>query len=87
MSGITIAPNIRIGKNLVIYQHVTIAKENKYKETIIEDDVIVGAGAVILNNVNIGRGAIIGDTAVVTKNVPPYSIAIGVPARVITYRN
>lgn len=87
LSGITIAPNVRIGKNVVIYQHVTIAKENKDKETIIEDDVIIGAGAVILNNVTIGRGATIGANAVVTKNVPPYSIAYGVPARVFNCRN
>lgn len=83
LNGIIIAPNVRIGKNVVIFQHVTIGKENENKETIIEDDVIIGAGAVILNNVRIGRGANIGANAVVTKNVPPYSIAIGVPAKVL----
>lgn len=41
---------------------------------------------VVLSGVNIGDGAIIGAGAVVTKDVPPYAIAVGVPARVIKYR-
>jgi len=48
---------------------------------IIDDDVWVGAGVRILDGVTIGRGAIIGAGAVVTKNVPPFAIMGGVPAR------
>lgn len=83
LNGIVIARNVRIGKNVTILQHVTIAESNKYKTTIIEDDVLIGAGAVILNNVRIGKGSKIGANAVVTKDVPPNSIAIGVPARIV----
>lgn len=53
---------------------------------IIEDDVWVGTGAIILKGVKVGRGSIIAAGAVVTKNVPPYSIVGGVPAKVIKYR-
>lgn len=57
----------------------------KKKEVKIGNDVWIGTGAIILS-VNVGDGAIIGAGAVVTKNIPPYSIAVGVPARVIRYR-
>lgn len=70
LNGITIARNVVIGKNVTIHQHVTIAEDDSTKETIIEDNVVIGAGAVILNNVHIGKGAKIGANAVVTKNIP-----------------
>jgi acetyltransferase-like isoleucine patch superfamily enzyme len=50
---------------------------------IIEDEVWVGAKAIILKGVTIGKGSIIGAGAVVTKDVPPYSFAAGNPARII----
>lgn len=53
---------------------------------IIGNDVWVGAGAIILSGVKIGSGAIIGAGAVVVKDVPPYAIAAGNPARVVKYR-
>ena len=46
----------------------------------------VGHGAIILHGVKIGRGAIVGAGAVVTKNVPPYAIVCGNPAKIIRYR-
>lgn len=49
----------------------------------IQDDVWIGQGAVILKGVTIGQGAIVGMNAVVTKDVPAYSIAVGNPARVV----
>lgn len=56
------------------------------KSTIIEADVWIGVGATILAGVNIGRGAVVAAGAVVTKNVPPYEIHGGVPARKIRER-
>lgn len=53
---------------------------------VIEDDVWVGAGAIILKGVTIGRGAIVAAGAVVNKDVAPYSIVGGVPAKRIAQR-
>ena len=52
----------------------------------IGNDVWIGANAVILDGVAIGDGAIIGAGAVVNKDVPPYAIVGGVPAKIIRYR-
>jgi acetyltransferase-like isoleucine patch superfamily enzyme len=52
----------------------------------IGNDVWIGTGVTILSGVTIGDGAIIGAGAIVSKNIPPYAIAIGIPAKVIKYR-
>ena len=56
------------------------------KGIIIGDDVWIGAGCKILDGVTIGRGVVIGAGSVVTTSIPEYSIAVGVPARVIGVR-
>lgn len=53
---------------------------------VIGNDVWIGANAVVLSGVQIGDGAIVGAGAVVTKNIPPYAIVGGNPARVLRYR-
>ncbi|NOZ55532.1 MAG: acyltransferase, partial [Calditrichaeota bacterium] len=53
---------------------------------VIEDDVWLGAGVIIPDGVRIGTGSVIGAGAVVTKDIPPYSVAVGVPARVVANR-
>ena len=53
---------------------------------IIDDDVWIGFGATIMSGVHIGQGAVIAAGSVVTKDVPPYAIVGGVPAKVIKYR-
>jgi len=50
---------------------------------VIEDDAWIGAGAIILDGVRVGKGAVVAAGAVVTQDVPPYSVVGGVPARVI----
>lgn len=54
---------------------------------VIGDDVWLGAGAVVLDGVRIGKGCIVGAGAVVTKDMPNYAIATGVPARVVRVRS
>ncbi len=56
------------------------------KGIVIEDDVWIGANAVVLDGVTIGRGSVIGAGAVVAKDIPPYSIAVGAPAKPIKDR-
>lgn len=52
----------------------------------IEDDVWIGEKALIMSNVKIGQGAVVAAGAVVSKDVPPYAIVGGVPAKIIKYR-
>ena len=66
-------------------RHVTSAWDNK-GDIVIGNDVWIGYEAVILSGVHIGDGAIIGTRAVVTKNVPPYTIVGGIPAKEIKKR-
>jgi len=53
---------------------------------VIEDDVWIGANATILPGVRVGKGSVIGAGSVVTKDIPEYSIAVGIPAKVIRNR-
>lgn len=53
---------------------------------VVEDDVWIGCGAKILRGIRIGKGSIIGAGSVVTRNVPPYVVVAGVPAKVIKKR-
>jgi acetyltransferase-like isoleucine patch superfamily enzyme len=56
------------------------------RQVTVGNDVWIGAHAIIMPKVTIGHGAIIGAGAVVTKDVPPYAVVAGVPARIISYR-
>lgn len=55
-------------------------------DIIVDDDVWIGYGATILSGVHIGQGVVVAAGAVVSKDVPPYAIVGGVPAKVIRYR-
>lgn len=56
------------------------------KPITIGNDVWIGQGAILLNGVTIGDGAIIGSYAVVVKDIEPYAVVVGNPAKVIRYR-
>jgi len=58
----------------------------EYKPITIGNDVWIGARAIILDGINIGSGAVIGANAVVTKDIPPYAVVGGTPAKIIKYR-
>lgn len=66
-------------------ENITTAWDNK-GDIVIGNDVWIGYEAVIFSGVTIGGGAVIGARAVVTKDVPPYTIVGGVPAKVIRRR-
>jgi len=57
-----------------------------YEKAVIESDVWLGYAVIVLTGVTIGRGAIVAAGSVVTKDIPPYTIAVGVPARVVGQR-
>ncbi|MGC4069744.1 MAG: serine acetyltransferase [Polyangiaceae bacterium] len=76
--GIVIHPTAEIGPNCLILQNVTLVGGVK-----LLGHVDIGAGAVIVRSVTIGKHARIGANAVVTTDVPDYATAIGVPARII----
>ena len=82
--GVVIGDGVRIGKDVRIYQNVTIgllentpASDAVDQYPTIGDDVIIYAGAVIAGAVTIGSGSVIGANSVITKDVPPGSVAFG----------
>lgn len=79
--GIVIGGDARIGDRVRFYGNNTVgtAKDNGYPT--IEDDVIIGAGARILGPITIGARSVIGANAVVVTDVPPDSVAMGIPAK------
>ena len=64
----------------------SLPNEGKGNFVIVGNDVWIGAGAIILSGIGIGDGAIIGAGAVVTRDVPPYAVVAGVPARIVKFR-
>lgn len=64
----------------------SVNKIEERKKIIIGNDVFIGANVTVLDGVTIGDGAIIGAGAVVSKDIPPYAIAVGCPIKVIKYR-
>ncbi|MBG1243548.1 acyltransferase [Nostoc sp. NZL] len=94
--------DIKIGKHCLIAAHTGVYANNhnftdptepiKYqgitcKGIVIEDDCWLGHGVKVLDGVTIGRSSVIGAGAVVTKDIPPFSVAVGIPARVIKSRD
>lgn len=67
----------------------TLSDKNKIEETPhtqIGNDVFIGANVTVIDGARIGDGAVVGAGAVVVKDIPPYAIAVGVPAKVVKYR-
>ena len=62
------------------------SKTAEAKPTIIGNDVFIGANVTVLDGVAISDGAVIGAGAVVVSDIPPYAVAVGVPAKVVKYR-
>ena len=87
---VMIAPNVAILNDSHTFAEIDIPMALQPKilndNPVINDDVWIGRNAIILNGVNVGRGAIIGAGAVVTKDVAPFTIVGGVPAKLIRLR-
>ncbi|WP_225931183.1 acyltransferase [Leptolyngbya sp. 7M] len=93
--------HIKVGENCMIAAHSGIYANNHIfvdpmtpikdqgttnEGIVIEDDCWLGTGVKVLDGVTIGQGSVIGAGAVVTKDIPPYSVAVGIPAMVISQR-
>ncbi len=76
----------RIQYGFDIVDDVEFFEWRKKHRCVLGHDVWIGHGVTVMAGVKIGTGAVIGAGAVVTKDIPPYAIAVGVPARVIKYR-
>ena len=76
----TVGKNCHIGAGAVI---AGVIEPPSAKPVVIEDDVVIGANAVILEGVRVGKGAVVAAGAIVTDDVPEYTVVAGVPARVI----
>jgi maltose O-acetyltransferase len=93
---IIIGNHVMTGPNVMMFafNHGTdlnglamIEQDYKDGDIIIEDNVWIGAGSIILAGVSIGKGAVIASSAVVNKNVPENAIVGGVPAKILKYRS
>lgn len=88
-SDVMMGPEVRILTNSHVFDRTDIPMRfqgNKVEAVEIGDDVWIGTRVIILPGVKIGKGSIIAAGAVVTKNVPSYSIVGGIPAKLIKYR-
>ena len=84
--GVVIGETAIVGNNVTIYQGVTlggVSLNPGKRHPSIEDDCVIGAGAKILGNIEIGKESRIGANSVVVKDVPPYSTVVGIPGKVI----
>ncbi len=86
--GVVIGETTIIGKNVTIYQGVTLGGTSWRKEKrhpTVEDNVVVGASAVVLGPITIGHDSKIGACSVVVQNVPPHSTVVGVPGKIASH--
>ncbi|MGC1163067.1 MAG: acyltransferase [Candidatus Sulfotelmatobacter sp.] len=94
--GVTVEDNVFVGHGVMFindsYPRATAADGNlqteadwKVEQTIVKKGASIGSGATILSNISIGENAIVGAGSVVTKDVPPGSIVVGNPAKVLRY--
>lgn len=76
----TVGKNCHIGAGTVL---AGVIEPPSAKPVIVEDDVVIGANAVVLEGVVVGKGAVVAAGAIVIEDVPPYTVVAGTPARVI----
>lgn len=85
--GVVIGETAIVGNNVTIFHGSTLGgiggEKGEKRHPTVEDDVLIGAGAKVLGNVTIGKGAKIGANAIVLNDIPPYRTAVGIPAKII----
>lgn len=81
LSGVEIENGVQIGSHCAIYSVSTI--DDKIGKVVLEENCCLGSHSTVMPGVTIGRNAIVGAHSFVNRDIPPNSIACGVPARVI----
>ncbi|KIL47540.1 2,3,4,5-tetrahydropyridine-2,6-dicarboxylate N-acetyltransferase [Jeotgalibacillus campisalis] len=76
----TVGKNCHIGAGSVL---AGVIEPPSAKPVIVEDDVVIGANAVVLEGVTVGKGAVVAAGAIVIEDVPPYTVVAGTPAKVL----
>lgn len=71
------------GQPTILESYVTVGHRAVIHSAYIETGCLIGIGAIVLDGVRVGKGSIIGAGCVVTKDVPPYSLMVGVPAKLL----
>lgn len=84
--GVVINGKSKLGKNCILAQNVTLAAKDG-EAPILGDFVYVGANSVVLGGVKIGDNAFVGALTLVNKDVPDNAIVVGIPAKVLRYKN
>jgi acetyltransferase-like isoleucine patch superfamily enzyme len=93
-SGVYLWDGLRVEDDVFIGPNATFTNDkfprskqypSKFVTTYIREGASIGAGAIILPGIEIGKGAMIGAGSLVTRSIPEYAIAIGSPARVVAY--
>jgi len=85
-TGISTHPSFYLKNNPLTMTFSDVDTFETYKKVSIGHDVWIGENAIIMDGITIGTGAIIAASSVVTKNVEPYAIVAGVPAKVLKFR-
>lgn len=94
--GVQLWDGVRVGNDVFIGPNATFTNDRfprskaypeRFARTLLEDHVSIGANATLLPGITIGRNAMVGAGAVVTRSVPPNAIVVGNPARIVGYVN
>lgn len=83
-AGVVIGETSQIGNDVTIYQGVVlggVSSEKKKRHPTVGNEVVIGAGAIVLGPITIGNGSKVGANSVVLKDVKPFTTVVGVPAR------
>jgi serine O-acetyltransferase len=84
--GVVVHPNSVLGSRVYLHHRVTLAHGEDGRAPVIEDDCVIGTGAVVVGQITIGTGSAVAPNSVVRTDVPPHTVVAGNPAVVVSDR-